>query len=71
MAKKSKRFTIWENEGSFFDEPWLHDSKENKDYRYNKVPPRIKRAFAADLRERGTMTPNEAAMIVGWVEHMK
>lgn len=65
------RFSIWINEGAFFHEPWLHDRDANKDYRYDRVPPRVKRAFAAYLRNRGRVNPEEGAMIIGWVEHLK
>lgn len=68
MGKK-ERFTIWINEGAFFHEPWLNDGKNDKNYRYDKVPPRIRRAFAHELRERGRMNPEEAAMIIGFVEN--
>jgi hypothetical protein len=69
MPKSKRRFTIGINEGAFFHEPWLHDGQTNQDYRYDKVPRRIKMAFAVELRERGKMSPEEAAMIVGWIEH--
>lgn len=66
-----KRFTIEINEGAFFHEPWLCDAKTGKDYRYDKVPPRIRREFAKELRVLGRMNPEEAAMIIGFVEFGK
>lgn len=66
-----KRFSVSINEGAFFHEPWLLDSETGKDYRYDRVPPRIRKAFAKELRERGRMNPEEAAMIVGFVEYSK
>lgn len=62
-----RRFELWINEGAFFHEPWLLDKGTNKNYRHDKVPPRIKKAFAKELRERGKMNPEEAAMIIGWI----
>lgn len=66
MSKR--RFTIEINEGAFFHEPWLCDALKNKQYRYDRVPPRIRKAFAHELHERGHMNPEEAAMIIGFVE---
>lgn len=67
MAKQKRRFSISINEGAFLHEPWLRDNTSDKDYRYNKVPPRIKKAFAQELRDRGRMNPEEARMIVDWI----
>ena len=63
----AKRFTIGHNEGAFFDEPWLVDNTTRKEYRYDRVPPRIRKAFASCLKEAGSMDPHEAAMLVGFV----
>lgn len=71
MSKTNKRFSIDINEGAFFHEPWLRDTKENKDYRYDRVPPRIRKAFAAELRNRGQMNQEEAAMLIGFVVDYK
>lgn len=65
--KPKRRFNIQLNEGAFFHEPWIIDSKDNRHYRYNCTPPRIKKAFAQELRDRGKMNPEEARMIVDWI----
>lgn len=62
-----RRFEIWINEGAFFHEPWISDCFRNKEYRYDRVPPRIKKAFAQELKDQGKMNPEEAAMIIDWV----
>ena len=67
MAKTKRRFEIRINEGAFFHEPWILDTLKNKHYRYDKVPPRIRKAFAKELRDRGKMNPEEARMIVDWI----
>jgi hypothetical protein len=65
--KSKKRFEVWINEGAFFHEPWLHDDLNDKNYRYDKVPPRIRKAFASELKARGKMNPDEARMIIDFV----
>lgn len=62
-------FTVWLNEGTFFDEPWLHDEKANKDYRYDEVPPDVRKAFAEYLSKKGRMTPSEARMLLDFIRN--
>lgn len=69
--KPAREFSIWLNEGSFFDEPWLTKLSTGEQYRYDRVPTKVKKAFAVNLRARGTMTPQDAAMIIGWIEALK
>ena len=69
ISGTERRFAIDHNDGSFFDEPWLMDYKSGKEYRYDKIPPRIKRAFARELKARGRMNPEEASLVLSFVIH--
>lgn len=53
MRRNRVTFEVWHNEGSFFDEPWLHDIETDKDYRYDQVPPRVIRKLAIQMNEEG------------------
>lgn len=61
---KKPRFTVDENEGSFFYEPWLNDRNEKKTYRYDQIPAKTMAAFLKEKRDLGRMNPHEARIIV-------
>lgn len=65
------KFAIYANEGSFFDEDWLVEEATKQQYRYDKVPKPVQVRFVQAVRAAGRMTPQEAAMIIGWIEFQK
>jgi len=65
MAKKAKRrFVGWENEGSFFYEPMVHDQLEDKHYPGHKVPPAVMVLLIDECISRGSMGNAHLARIV-------
>ena len=66
----SRRFEVGENEGSFFAEFFIYDKLANKYYSLNnKVPPKIQRLFAQELKDTGKARPHEIRVLIEFVLH--
>lgn len=66
----TKRFTVWENEGSFFTEFLIHDRLTNNHYSLNKkVPRKIQKLFAEELLNSKECNPHEVRVLIEFIIH--
>lgn len=65
------RFEVNENEGSWLDEFWLCDSKTHRQYRHDKVPKKIQKAFVNELKDKLQINELEARMLIEIITSIK
>lgn len=68
-----RRYTIEENEGAFFYQPWLYDNVTHKSWRVDdledrKPPAPVLLEYLSELHKVGKLTPQDARFLLDFSE---